>query len=180
MKPISRALLLGALLSLTGPASAEEAHHPGSDPAGTQSPAAAPNVQPGMGMMTGSMMSMMGDMSGMMSPEHIEGRIAFLKAELRIRPAQEPAWEAFATTLRSDAQITRDIAEKMQGMMTSGMKQPSVSVLDRLDRHERVLNAHLDHIQRIRTTLEPLYESLDDDQRQSADELIMPVVMGMM
>jgi len=180
MNPISKALLLGALLSLTGPASAEEAHHPGSDPADIQSPTAAPNVQPGMGMMTGSMMSMMGDMGAMMAPEHIEGRIAFLKAELRIIPAQEPAWEAFATTLRSDAQITRDMAEKMRGMVASGMKQPPVSVLDRLDRHERVLNAHLDHLQRIRTTLKPLYESLDDDQRQSADELIMPVVMGMM
>lgn len=179
MKPFFQALLVGALLSLTSPASAEEAHHPGSDPAATQSPVAAPNAQPGMSMMSGGMMSMMGGMSGMMAPERIEGRIAFLRAELRITPAQEPAWEAFAATLRTDAQNMHDMAEKMRGM-ASGMKQSPVSILDRLERHETMLKAHLDHLQRIRTTLKPLYESLDDDQRRSADELITPVAMGMM
>lgn len=180
MKPISTALLVGVLLSLTSPASAEETHHPGSDPAGAESPVAGPNVQPGMGMMSGGTMPMMGGMSAMMAPEHIEGRIAFLKAELRIAPAQEPAWEAFAAALRSDAQTMQGMAEEMQGMMASGMKQPPVSVLDRLDRHERMLNAHREHLQRIRTALKPLYDSLDDDQRRRADELILPVTMGMM
>lgn len=179
MKPIFKALLVGALLSLTSPASAEEAHHPGSDPAGTQSPVAAPNAQPGMSMMSGGMMSMMSGMGGMMAPQRIEGRIAFLRTELRITPAQEPAWDAFAATLRTDAQNMHDMTKETRGM-ASGMKQSPVSMLARLERHETMLKAHLDHLQRIRTTLKPLYESLDDDQRRSADELIMPVAMGMM
>ena len=35
--------------------------------------------------------------------DHIEGRIAFLKAELKITDAQLPQWNTFADALRSDA-----------------------------------------------------------------------------
>ena len=37
---------------------------------------------------------------------HIEGRIAFLKAELAITDAQLPQWNAFADTLRARAKST--------------------------------------------------------------------------
>lgn len=180
MKILPKAILAGVLLVLTAPAFAEEAHHTGSDPASTPPPAAASGVPPGMGMMSGGMMPMMNQMSGMMAPAHVEGRIAFLKTELKITSSQEPLWQGFAEALRSDARTMDDMAKKMQGMMMSGMKETESSLIDRLDRRESMLNAHLDRLRRIRTALGPLYESLDDEQRRSADELIMPVAMGMM
>jgi hypothetical protein len=180
MKALRNAILTGVLLAFTAPAFAEEAHHTGSDPASTPPPAAASSVQPAMGMMSGGMMPMMNQMSGMMAPAHVEGRIAFLKTELKITSSQEPLWQGFAEALRSDARTMEDMVKKKQGMMTSRMKEAESSLIERLDRHESMLNAHLDHLRRIRIALRPLYESLDEAQRQSADELIMPLAMGMM
>jgi len=39
----------------------------------------------------------------MMPSEHVEGRIAFLKTELKITDAQLPQWNAFADALRNSA-----------------------------------------------------------------------------
>jgi len=44
-----------------------------------------------------------GAMAQMMAREHIEGRLAFLKAELKITPEQEASWNAFAEVLRANA-----------------------------------------------------------------------------
>lgn len=183
MKSIPKSILIGALLVLTVPAFAEETHHTGPDSAVSQPPSAS-GMQPGMGMMpggmmpggmmSGGMMSMMGSANEMMVPRRIEGRIAFLKAELKITADQESSWQAFAESVRSDARIMQDMAKRMQGMMVPG------SLIERLDRHESMLNAHLDQLRRIKMALRPLYESLNGDQRRSMDELFMPVAMGMM
>lgn len=73
-----------------------------------QSPQTAPG-QPMRGpMMNQGMMGrgMMMDrgmmpMMGMNPAEHIEGRLAFLKTELKITDAQMAQWNAFADALRS-------------------------------------------------------------------------------
>ncbi len=70
----------------------------------------------GMPMMSGpGRMGMMG-MTGI--ADHIEGRIAFLKAELKITEAQMPQWNAFAEALRANA---RRMSEMPAIMMQSGM-----------------------------------------------------------
>ncbi|HEX6121210.1 MAG TPA: Spy/CpxP family protein refolding chaperone [Dongiaceae bacterium] len=198
MKSIPKAILIGALLVLTVPAFAEETHHTNPDSTVSQPPSAS-GMQPGMGMMpggmmpggmmpggmmpggmmsggmmSGGMMPMMESANEMMAPRHIEGRIAFLKAELKITADQESSWQAFAESVRSDARTMQDMAKRMQGMMVPG------SLIERLDRHESMLDAHLDQLRRIEAALRPLYESLNGDQRRSMDELFMPVVMGMM
>jgi hypothetical protein len=68
-----------------------------------------PGMGPGMmmqmpmmqGMGPGSMMGMGPMMGG--PGQHIEGRIAFLKAELGSTPEQEQAWNAYAEALRGSA-----------------------------------------------------------------------------
>jgi hypothetical protein len=178
MRSISKAILVGALLALTAPAFAEEAHHTGSEPTASQPPSPS-GAQPGTGMMSGNMMSggmmsMKGNMDGMMAPRYVEGRIAFLKTELKITADQEPLWQAFAEAIRNESRTMADMSKQMPGMMA-----PS-SLPERLERHESMLHAHLDHLRQIRTALQPLYQALDEDQRRTADELIMPMAMGMM
>src|SRR6516164_7300947 len=74
-------------------------HHPA---AASQPPASSQSGEMSKGMMGqdgGGMMGMMGrgGMMGMMGMAgHVEGRIAFLKAELKITDAQTSAWNAFA------------------------------------------------------------------------------------
>ena len=43
------------------------------------------------------------DPMGLMQPRHVEGRIAYLKAELKITDAQAQQWNAFADALRQSA-----------------------------------------------------------------------------
>jgi hypothetical protein len=70
---------------------------------------------PAMGRQ-GNQMMMGGDraaMMAMMQPRHIEGRIAFLKTELKITDAQSQQWNAFADALRENARAMTTIHDQM-------------------------------------------------------------------
>ena len=155
----------------------------------------------GRGMMMGpGMMSGMMPMMGMMDPsQHISGRLAFLKAELRITEAQAPQWNAFADALRANAKRMGDSMNTMmssgmmgrgmmgQGMMGQGMMMPgqpggSVSLPDRLGIAEQHMAAHLESLRAMKAPTTQLYAVLSDEQKRLADSLLhSPMgVMGMM
>ena len=106
---------------------------------------------------------------------HTEGRIAFLKAELKITDAQQPLWSAVADAIRANA---KDMAAMPAGM---GMMGGSANLPDRLATHEKAMAAHLDGLRKLRTAFDPLYASLSADQKKTADSLMIgPMgVMGM-
>ena len=182
-----------------------EAHHPAQNevPAGVQ-PAGQPGMS-GQGMMGGSqgmmggkgMMNMMGGnmsmmnmmqmmggmrqpgagMSGMGMIDHVEGRIAFLKAELKITDAQTAAWNAFADALRANA---KSLGELRASMMGQGGAAPQ-TLLDRVALQEKWLAARLEGTRVIKAALTSLVGMLSDDQKKTADELLAPHMgMGMM
>jgi LTXXQ motif family protein len=149
---------------------------------------AAPPMQQQGGMMgAGGTMPMMGGpghmgMMGMMGmADHIEGRIAYLKAELKITEAQMPQWNAFADALRSNAASMRRMpAAMMQGGMM-GQDGASVSAPDRLDRMEKMMSAMLETVKATKAAFAPLYAVLTEDQKKMADQLIDgPMGMGRM
>ena len=71
----------------------------------------------GQGWMGNNMMGH--GMMPMMDPsQHIEGRLAFLKTELKITDAQTTQWNAYADALRANA---KRMSELMNEMMSSGM-----------------------------------------------------------
>lgn len=133
------------------------------------------------GMMRG-MMSEEGRADGapmreMMSPEHMEGRIAFLRTELKITEAQQPLWEAVAEVLRANSAASKGMLPAMMG----GMTQPDASLRplpQRLSDMERMLSARLDGLHRLNAALEPFYASLGETQKATADDLLIP--MGVM
>jgi hypothetical protein len=150
-------------------------------------------MMPMMMRMHGMMMGQ-GSMPMMGMGQHVEGRLAFLKTELKITPAQEPLWNTFAETIRANAQ-------KMTGMMQGGggaqgggmqgggmmhqggmMAQGAMpSLPDRLDWQEKALAARLDALRAMKGALTPLYAAFSDEQKQTADQLIHgPMGMGMM
>jgi hypothetical protein len=121
----------------------------------------------GDGMM--EMMSMMhGGMMGGMPFEHVEGRLAFLKTELKITSAQEPQWNNFADAIRSVAQSMKPMHEQMM----QGMMQGTESAAARLGRYERMLSGRLKVVRTIKTAFEPLYAALSDEQKTVADKLL--------
>jgi len=133
------------------------------------------------GMMPGDMqmMSMMRQMMAMMSAEsgamtsHVEGRIAELKAELKITDAQSPQWDRFAEALRG---VGKTMGEMHQQMMQSGQ---SSALPERLARREKMLTAHLASVKSLEEALQPLYASLSDEQKKIADKMTIGP-MGMM
>jgi hypothetical protein len=174
-----------ALAFLAVPALAEE---PKNDPHHPAASAATPTPGMAMGMAGGQMpgaggMPMMEMMRGMMGQdgmdgmrmmaEHVEGRVAFLKAELKITDAQLPQWNGFA-------QAVRDNATAMQGMQGGMMAMNQAATLpDKLAAREKMMSARLEAVSKLRAAAEPLYAALSADQKKTADE-IMVSPMGMM
>jgi hypothetical protein len=200
---MTTALLLAAISTgaqAQAPA-AGDPHHP--PQTATPAPAPAqptpPAGQPGMGgmpvmnMIGGMpMMNMMGGMPmhmmmmrmmGMMGPgmatiDRVEGRIAFLRAELKITDAQASAWDAFAAALRTNAQ---KLAEVRAAMMPQQVASQAPTMAARLDLQERWLLARLEGTRAIKSAVTNLYGTLSDDQKKTADELLAPHMgMGMM
>lgn len=180
------------------------AHHPSDTkseavPANPAPPASQPDMKPPqggmgnmpmMGMMT-EMKNMMSSMSrmkstsqsmemmgpGMVAIDHVEGRIAFLRTELKITDAQAGAWNGFADALRANANKLAEVrASMMSGM--DGAQGPASTLADRLDLQEKWLLARLDGTRTMKSAFAKLNEILSDDQKKAADDLLAPH-MGM-
>jgi len=136
-------------------------------------PGQPPWAGQGMGM-GGGMMSMMGMMTdpGVMI-EHVDGRIAFLKTELKITDQQLALWNRFADALRENATTMNQI---MANMMAS-YNAPKTAV-ERLELREQWLTVHIDALHKTKAVLEPLYVALTDDQKKMADALLAMPMMG--
>ncbi|HXJ02873.1 MAG TPA: Spy/CpxP family protein refolding chaperone [Micropepsaceae bacterium] len=129
-------------------------------------------ITPGMmgGMMgpngTGAMM--MPGMMGGQAIDHIEGRIAFLKAELKITAAQDSIWNNFEAALRANA---ADIAKLREEAVAANSKAPQNS-LARLEFQEHALSTRLTGMHAITASYSGLYGSMSEEQKKAADSLV--------
>ena len=168
-----KSLLALSIVALALPASllAEDAHHP--KPAEETAPAAtqAPEMGTGMMAMMPDLMRMMQEMGD--PTRHVEGRIAFLHAELAITKAQEPLWASLADALRQNAAGMAQAAPADHGHDTS-----SVVVGQLLDQ-QHALETRLDGLRAVNAALKPLADALSEEQRATLDALF-PHVSGMM
>jgi hypothetical protein len=137
-------------------------------------------AQGGM-MMMDKMMG--GKMGGMPSPgattgtatgtadvtERIEGRIAFLKAELQITDKQMADWNVLADALRSGRQHLVE-ARKLLVM------DDKTTSADRIQRYEGHLTERLEAIKTARGAFVRLYPTLNDAQKQTADAIVLPLI----
>lgn len=107
--------------------------------------------------------------------EHVEGRLAYLKAELKPTDAQTPQWNAFADAYRASAQKVGQYCASMKDQMAKGM--PS-GILQQLGMMERNMTAHLEFVRAVKGAAEPLFGVLTDEQKKIAEET-MSGVMGL-
>lgn len=160
-------LLIGSpVIGQTAAEGEHSGHHPEADKSNDTKPGPLP--QPGPAMQPGAGgMGMMGMMGGgrMMAPhEHVEGRLAFLKAELAITPAQESAWSAFAAAVRKTSK------EMGMGMMSGA---PAAGWPGMLDRHEKMMTSHLESLRAIKAPAMALYATLTEAQKKVADKVMI-------
>jgi len=122
-------------------------------------------------MMSRMMMGHMGQRHAQMGMgdaiKHVEGNIAFLKAELKITDAQQKPWDQFAEAMRANAKQINE----MRGAMMQNMGKP-MSMAAHLEHQEKMLSVRLDAVKRTRAALTGLVAVLNDDQKKMFDELM--------
>jgi len=179
------ALVATAALAQAQTAGDPTAHYPGGQataqaPSSSMTPpqAGMPMAGPmAAGGMAGSMGGGMGSMMEMMRPimagrggmemtfEQIEGRIATLKAELKITDAQTAPWNAFADAMRADAAAMRAMHERMA---KDGMPG---TLPERLAAQQKMMSAHIGMLERMKARAKPLYAALSTEQRTLLDQM---------
>lgn len=170
--------LAAAAMNTSASAQAPDPHHPaeGGTPSVLAQPVApTPPGMAGMADMMRMMQSMhtmmMGpDTAGMGTIDRVEGRIAFLRAELKITDAQTSTWNTFADALRANAQ-------KLGALRPAMMPQPgsaAQTLPDRLDAQERWLAARVEGTRAIKAAFTPLFGTFSEDQKKMANELLGP------
>lgn len=150
-----------------------------------QSPPAASHQQMRgpMGHERGAGHAGMMPMMGMQDPtRHVEGRLAFIRAELAITEAQQPQWLAFADAFRANAKRMGEMHAAMApGAMTPGAmpgggmtraEHGASPLPERFDRAERHMTTHLEMLRSMKAPATQLYAVLSADQKKMADEII--------
>jgi periplasmic protein CpxP/Spy len=102
----------------------------------------------------------------MLPSQLVDGRIAFLKAELKITPAQETQWQQVATAMHENAGALDQVvagARQQRGAMDA---------VKRLTLREQFAKVRADNDARLLTAFKPLYASLSPEQQQTANELV--------
>lgn len=109
--------------------------------------------------------------------DRIDGRLAFMKTELKITQAQTSAWDELAKVVRVTAETHNAMMRDMIGGIRSGalLKKP---LPERLTIQETHLTARLEQVKLLKTTVDKLYGVLTPEQKTIADEIVLPT-MGM-
>ncbi len=113
------------------------------------------------------MMAMAHHRMDLFPTSHVEGRIAFLKAELGITEAQMTQWTAFADSLRQNAQTVLAIRA-----VHTGDHLPT-TLPTRLDAMLEMQSARLEALKSVAPPARALYGVLSDAQKRLADELML-------
>ena len=125
---------------------------------------------PGRGYGPGMMGMMMGGCGGFgpegQSASYVDGRVAFLKAELAITDAQKTAWDAYAEALKRNLQSMQRMALTMKTVFEA--KTP----VERLDAHLAAMDVRLGALKDMKPALAGIYAALSADQKKKADDLL--------
>ena len=112
--------------------------------------------------------------SGQLRPQrplpgrHIEGRLAFLRTELKVTDAQAPLWDKVAAALR-DRAAKMDAAVAAFRQARSDSTRPDL--LTQMDARISAGEARIEADRAVLAAFRPLYAALSDEQKRTADEL---------
>lgn len=123
--------------------------------------------------------------------DRIDGRIAFLKAELKITQAQQGKWDDFEKVLRGQSAERKAQAEKIRaerqakraefqkqaeaakaaGQTVQRPEHKQLSAVEKMEMRQKMMKAQQEKQEKVLDAFKPLYASLSDDQKKTADEL---------
>lgn len=133
----------------------------------------------------GRMMDMWGPggMMGGAGPDwmldRVDGRLAYMKTELKITEAQNAAWDAFSAAVRSAAEAHNGLMSGMWDQSEDG-KFFEMPLTERLSWQVSHLEARLEQLKALQAATDTFYGVLDEDQKKAADDVVLPMMgMGM-
>jgi periplasmic protein CpxP/Spy len=103
---------------------------------------------------------------GLMPGQLADGRIAFLKAELKITPAQEAQWQKVAAAMRQNADALDQTIGKARDY------RGKADAIERMEMREQLARVRADNAARLLAAFKPLYASLSPAQQQTANALL--------
>ena len=106
--------------------------------------------------------------------DKLDGRLAFLKAELKLTDAQAAAWSTFETAWKAAAQSALAKCDAMNAHMD--MDHGDMGVLGKLSMMETHMVDHLEVVRAQKAAIEPLFKALTDDQKKTANETLSGVM----
>ena len=96
----------------------------------------------------------------------IDGRIAFLKAELKVTPAQEAQWQQVEAAMRENAKaLDQTIANGREN-------RAGMNAVQRLELRDQFAKVRVENNGRFLAAFKPLYASFSPEQQKMADQLI--------
>ena len=104
----------------------------------------------------------------MLPGQLMDGRIAFMKAELKIAPAQETQWQQVAAAMRDNASALD------QAISNARAQRGTMDAVQRLTLREQFAKVRAENDARLLTAFKPLYASLSPEQQQIANDLVVP------
>jgi hypothetical protein len=134
----------------------------------------------GMGGKMGGMDREGGHGGGMMRKmicgfaDKLDGRLAFLKAELKLTEAQTATWTGFEAAWKAAAEKALAKCAAMDAHMD--MEHGDSGVLGKLTMMETHMTDHLEVVRAQKAALEPLLKNLTDEQKKVANETLTGVM----
>jgi periplasmic protein CpxP/Spy len=107
-------------------------------------------------------------MQRMLPGQRVAGQIAYLKAELKITPAQESLWSPVAQAMRDNAQALD------QAILRARQEKKPLDAVQRISLRESFAKTRSENEARFLASFKPLYAALSPAQQQAANELFAP------
>jgi periplasmic protein CpxP/Spy len=107
-------------------------------------------------------------MQRMLPGQRVAGKIAYLKAELKITPAQESLWAPVAQAMRDNAQALD------QAILRARQEKKPLDAVQRISLREDFAKTRSENEARFLASFKPLYAALSPAQQQVANEMFAP------
>lgn len=102
----------------------------------------------------------------MLPGQRVDGRIAFLKAELKITPVQEAQWQQVAAAMRDNATALD------QAITSTRQNRSTMDAVQRIELRGQFAKVRADNDARLLAAFKPLYAGLSPEQQQVANQLV--------
>jgi len=107
------------------------------------------------------------------APDHGAVILHELHEDLKLTPAQEPAWQAYTDKLQA---LATDLARERSRAQSSAQTSAQLNALQQIDRTLDTVRNRLTGLEDIAAAAKSLYEMLTPEQRSVADSRLAKII----